>query len=477
MQKSKLIKLLKSLNEEELKRLGRFIRSPFYGYNPNITLLYEYVRKYYPELNSSKLNREKVFAKLFPEEQFSWNKLKKLMTALSQLVEEFLITMELEQNDFQKRKWLNKALGRRQVYDAFDRGTTHLLEELEEGSNRNMDFFKEQLELLSDRYFHPKFNPYDKKDLSMERMGECLDSYFGLAKMRLGTEIMVRNRILGRNVEQRFLDSLRKEREKGWLSNNPTYELYQHLHSILEEAEGGDFENLNQLFFEKVHSLQRIDQQVLFFHSLNYIIRKVNQGNAEFSSKALEWYKLGLNQELLIEQGRMSETTFGNIVIFGCREKQFDWTKAFIEDWKQYLDPEILEDAFAFNMASWYFYQNEFEDTVSFLMSHSFSIPYQLKVRLTEIRAFFEQFLKDDSYYEVLIAKIQAFENFIKRNTFFSKNNLEPYLNCIRIIEKLTNKISKRERKHKIIEWLENKTRSRRVITKNWLFEKANSLK
>ena len=67
---TKALKLLQALDQEEFLRLGKFLRSPFYNYNKTIVALYEHLKKYYPALDSNKLEKEKVWAKLYPGKAF-----------------------------------------------------------------------------------------------------------------------------------------------------------------------------------------------------------------------------------------------------------------------------------------------------------------------------------------------------------------------------------------------------------------------
>ncbi len=471
MRKSKLFTLLSLLSEEEYKRFGRFIRSPYYGYNPHLSPLYKYISKYFPNLDSTKLNRELVFKKIFVGEAFDWNKLRKLMSALTQLTEEFLIVLELEKTPFQKRKWLAQALSNRGEFVMFDKETKHLLHKLEERPHRDINYFQERTDLLSRRYFHPEYKRYDKEDLTMQELTESLDSYFGLAKMRYGLEIKNRNKLFSINIEERFILALKQETQNGLLSKIPIFKIYSLLHSAISSQEEEEILAFEKDFFQNSMYLPRIDAQVIFFNGLNFFIRKLNQGSVNYYRKILNWYKLGLDRDLIIEKNIISETTYANIVVIACKEKEFNWADDFIEEYQSFLHPEIQEDVFLLNKCILSFYQDKFEEITFFISSHSFSPRFLPKIRLLEIQAIFGQYLTDSSYFEVLIAKIKAFDIFIKRTNVLSSESSKPYHKSIKLIESVANKLIKKEKKEAIILWLNDKGRNKDSNIKNWILE------
>jgi len=71
MQNSKLITLLKALSPEEFRQFYRYIRTPFFTKSADLLKLYEAIRKHYPDFNSPKLEKERLFKHLYPKETFN----------------------------------------------------------------------------------------------------------------------------------------------------------------------------------------------------------------------------------------------------------------------------------------------------------------------------------------------------------------------------------------------------------------------
>ena len=79
MQHSKLIALLKTCNRKELRKLDKFVDSPYFNTNRNVVAFYRYVQQFAPKFESKQLERKAVFSALFPNEAYKEKRLHKLM--------------------------------------------------------------------------------------------------------------------------------------------------------------------------------------------------------------------------------------------------------------------------------------------------------------------------------------------------------------------------------------------------------------
>ena len=472
MHRSKLIRLIKILDPDEFRLFYKFVRSIFYQNNQNLVNLYKYLRKYYPDFPPSKINKEKVFQHLFPGRPYSNDTLASLMSKLTRLVEEYLLILDLQDDAFERKKRLIRIYGKRNQFDFFEKGTKELLKELEQESLQN---HQERIALYKNLYFHPLHNKYSLEDESLEHLMDNLDHYFTLSKMRYGVALKNKQKILSKPYDLKFMEILTKEQELGSSVPPVFFELYRYTFALLEENTTSDFYKFEQLFFAQAKTLDLEDQMLLYLSGLNYINRQVNNGHSAFSSIAFKWYKYGLSNDLLIKNNNIDQVTFGNIVVYGCREKQFDWTKSFISTYESYLDPEIKTDIVNYNLAWLHISMKEFHQALSILTNYPFKEKDQAKTRLNIIRAMFELFLTDERYYSLLTANIHSFEVFISRNTFFKKSTLKPYLNGIRIIRGLATRIQKKEEMQTIRTWFLHQIQSKQeIIARSWLSEKVN---
>ena len=479
MQKSKLIKLLKTLNKEEFDRLSLFLKSPFHNTNPNITKLYGYIKKYQSDLNSPKLERTKVYSKIFPYKNFDANKMRKLMSAFTQCLQHYLVELELERENFQKRKWLVKALGHRNAFDLFEKETKILLGELENLPYRDIHVYEKSLWLKHDYYFHPLTDKHHEPKIGIEDVMDDLDRFFVLAKLQFGSEMKNRERIYSKKYPIRLLE---ESIEIGDVFNkeNPVFLFYKNIFELYDpEKSKSAYENGKQLLTKHLKEISKDDQINILVSLRNYIIQKINSGLVSHFKDLLEIYKLGLELHIIINNNKIKEADFTNIVHAGCMQKEFDWTEKFINDYEKNLDKSVREDAKILALAILYFHSKNYDEAMNKLGQHQFVHPlYQLTTKTFLMRLWFEKFYENNDYYDFLLAQLDAFEKYIRRNTSISTFKKEENLNLILAIKKMANYIYQKKSAKEIIEKMKLfLADEKRIIAIRWIEEKLNQLK
>ncbi|MEM9822166.1 MAG: hypothetical protein AAF985_13880, partial [Bacteroidota bacterium] len=98
MKNSKLEKSLALLDKSELKALAQWLKSPWCNSNKKVEQLFRYMRPHYPDFSSPLLQREKLFAKLYPDKTFNDRWMRNLQAELNKQIEQFLLHQELEQS-------------------------------------------------------------------------------------------------------------------------------------------------------------------------------------------------------------------------------------------------------------------------------------------------------------------------------------------------------------------------------------------
>ena len=102
MIKSSLIEAFKTFSPKEIKEFAEFVSSPFFNKNINVIKLFELIRKNYPEFESAKIEKEKIFSKLFPGKPYKDSTLRLLMYYLYELVEKFLAYNRFNNDKFRQ---------------------------------------------------------------------------------------------------------------------------------------------------------------------------------------------------------------------------------------------------------------------------------------------------------------------------------------------------------------------------------------
>ena len=473
----KLIKILQSLDDGEFKRLKRALSSPYFATNQRLLTLYDYLKKQHPNYEEGKLQKEKLFKKLYPKKPFNDGVLRVLIREFTSVVEDFIMMERLRSDKLKRKKMLVKEYGQRNLYDYFKKGTQEILIEQDGDFIKDMEYYNECIELYQDYCFHPLTNNYDARDDSLDNLMDSLDAYFVLAKYRFALILRNRNTIIKRKAENRFFDMVRESEDDFFIENKliGLYELLNKLHNTNDEKY---FYELRDMFFPIINKIKRTDCRIIFFMGLNFCTRQTNSGNSEYHLETFDWYDKGLKNNLLMENEKMSDVTFNNIVNSACYKKDFVWVENFMNIYSKYLNKDIREDALNYAKSTLFIVQKDFLQAMHILTTHNYSIGYQLRTRLASIKAAFEQALIDPNYFNILQSYIEASTKYIQRNTFFSESKTLPIKNYIKITESLAKKIWSNEKKGKISNWLQKKLDTEeKVIFKSWLQEKVENLK
>lgn len=474
MQNTKLLQLLKTLDKTEFRRLFQFIQSPYFNRNEAIVDLYQYLRKYYPLFESPNLEKEKVFQKLFPGQTFNLNKMRKLMSGLTKLVEAYLLTLEFQEDGYERKKWLADIYLQRSLMPFFQKSMQELTIELDDLPTRNRAYYQEIFHLNQQLFFlSPTARQTDGRQL-LEQAMEGLDSFYLLAKLQLIAEMRTRENILAEQYEIRFLEEIVRTSRRSFASKNLLYLIYLNIIDLHENVNGTTaFSVALALFKKTISTIKRDEQQTILNHLLNHCIRLINQGETAYKKDLFELYKLRIEYDLLLENNQITDLTFSNIVSIGASMKAFDWTKNFIDKFAGYLKEDIREDIRALSLALLHFNKKDYEQAENALLGHNFSNLFNLlKSRCLIIRTYYEHFLIDDSYYIFLLDQCNAFEKSIRRNKKIAKSKKLAYLNFIRFTKKLAQQIMVQEENNDLAKELNDQ---KVILYKDWLLQKVEA--
>lgn len=479
MQSTKIVKLLIILTPTEFRRFRKFLQSPFHTTNTNLLPLYEEFSKYHPDFTSPRLSRERIFEKAFPKTSFSAVRYNKLTYELTLLVEDYLLHLEIHRDDFRRRRMLNTIYGKRNQYEFFKKETKALLVDLEAIPFRDFEYYKAQSELNYEYYFHVLTPKHTLKDTAISELTTSIDRKLVLEKLRIASELKSRERTLATKYDIRFLEEILDENDAGFMEDNLSVGLFRLLFQLFEQDRQLEaFNRLKEGYSKAIQRLRNEDQSLFFVNLINFAAQQINSGDTAFYKEALDLYKLALEVDLLIESERMHEAIFANIVIMGCHEGEFIWVEKFIDNYQKYLDETIKPDVVTHSRGLWYFYQNDFHNAYDQFFNYNFSHVWQPSARNNLIRTLYELFLLDESYFDVLMAQMEAFERFLNRSKVLNDFTKTAYLNFIFVIKNLTNGIYIQKDRVQLEESISKLIQAKKsIVAKGWLKKKLEELK
>ncbi|MEZ4851210.1 MAG: hypothetical protein R3B93_21870 [Bacteroidia bacterium] len=480
MKDSKLLQLFRTVKQEELRWLAKWVRSPYFNVNKQVVKLFDYLRKYGSDYHSPKLEKEKVFAHIFPGKPFDDNKLRYIMFCLTEQIEEFLMFELLKKDTFQRQRLLYSALGERDLYELFDRKKTEITEQLENDAFKDEYYYLAKWRLEHDHFFHPQTYRYKNASVYLQEMMQNLDAFFMLAKIRYSTELRNRENIFSEEHEIPFVEETKEMASTHPIfGENVIFKVYTDILRLMEDLENeAVYQRLEENVTHNLDLFRPTDQASLIRYMINTTNQLYNKGKSEYIDKQFRLYKIGVEKELFLHEGKLPDSTFLNIIVTASMVGEFEWIEKFIAQLAPALLEEKQADAISLGTAYWYFGKNEFKSSLQLLQKiESSDLQYLLRIKSLSIRCYFELFLTDDTYYELVTYESRAFEKFLRRNELLSEKRVQGYLKFLSIILKLASLKTHYKANEKNLKQLRDKLeKEHTLIARQWLREKIRQI-
>ena len=237
MQNSKLIQILKTFTNKELKAFERYINSTFFNVNEQVCYLLNILNAFHPAYPEEKITSEKVFKKLFAGDKFNEQKLRYVMTGLTKLAEDFIAYNEYDTQAMNKKHLLIKSLHKRNLDKYFT-------QQLEDGSNlqelhpyRDSHFYENQVMLEEISYGFTSAKNNRAIDSSLQSFADNLDIHYLSKKLKFSCEIINRQNVLSVEYKLPFLDNTIEFLKKHSYEHIPAIAIYFQILLTLREGE------------------------------------------------------------------------------------------------------------------------------------------------------------------------------------------------------------------------------------------------
>ncbi|MCC6724376.1 MAG: hypothetical protein IT258_07685 [Saprospiraceae bacterium] len=477
MQASKIIKMYKSLTTEEWKYLRWFVQSNFFNTDPNLLRFYEALAKHHPGFESKSLTKENLYHKVFAGQAYHDGKWRNLLSKMAKVMEDYFIWLELEHEPTARQKLLTQAFGRRNLYEQYEKSINALSDKLEEQCEYSVEALQERAQINLQYYHHPQTNKVQHLGRLQGAMDD-LDHYYFSEKLRLASDLKVFENMVAGAEPIRLKTEIQVLVGDGKLRNFLYLKMYDRVLGQLEQDTGLEkFQETLAFFSGIAGKLSEGDRQFGLLHLLNFAINQANKGEGEYYSEVLKLYKLGLEQKVLVQDEKMSDSTFINIVTTGSRLKEFDWTNQFIRVYESNLPPNSRAETRTLSLGIWHFHQSEYSQAIDLLLNYSFQdFKNVLSSKNLLLRCYFELFLYDGTYYPLFISFSNAFDKFVKREKQLALNRKVWYKNLLSSLLIITRHKHESTWNQDIAVKIKHEISSKPMYLKAWILERIESL-
>jgi hypothetical protein len=468
MKNPQFLELYLTLNRRQKQHFTKYLDSPYFNTNaklvPGLDKIDEYSALSLQDLKA------KLFQYLFPTQSFSDVKLRLFFSELYRHLKNFLFVDELQQAGFEKDLSFIRYLRKSKQINLFENQASSLRNKLQKQKEWNPEKYEIRyrldMELLSYESFKNRFSYFDFRESS-----EILDISSMIKRLRIYLEQLSHESIGATSLEYPMIEAwLNYAESKNW-SQYPEIQIYLLAIKMYQNpADDQIFQNYMTMIRQYEGDFDFERGREIYLTALNYCIRKINQNNTSYFTKALDLFQHCVKHGWLLDYGVMSSLTYKNIIALCIRMNDLELAIRLLEDYKNLVNPKERNTIYHFNLAKIYKEQGEYSKALYLLNTSVFRDPLiELNARVEMIKIYYE--IHED---ELMHNQIQATKNLIKRSKKLGYHR-EYYSNFLLHASRLfTIKQMQRQEKEK---WMFEIKADNRLIDKNWLYSMVDKIK
>lgn len=478
---NKLTKLLSTLSRKEFTRFREFVHSPYFNKHKEVKALLNYFDRIYPKFDERNCHRRKIFKKIFPGEAHDQSKLAIVFTYTQRLMEEFLVSERVKEDKYLKNRLLLKDLRQRKQFKLYESRLGKTQKGLEYHGIRDSSIHQKEYELaVESDYFYTTIRRKGK-DFSLDQQLRSLDHYYLAEKLKSAVEIQIRRKIL----KQDYINPMMKpvlgavEEYHHLYREIPAIDLYYRIYLMVTQQETLYYFDALETLQAKERYFPKEELATIYNYFQNYCIGQINSNNPAFLKEIFLLYQLQLQQELIIDEGYLSDLHYKNIVTTGIRLQELEWVKNFIEEYRQSLRPAVRENAYSFNLASYYHAVGKYDEVLALLQEVAYSdFRYNLGAKALLLRTFYEQ-----RSFEALYSLVDSSLQFLHRKQHLADALKTGYSNLFRLTRRVAHlhgnwpywSTEKRQREMSRLE--DEIEEAKAIFNKAWLVQQLQKLK
>ena len=446
-----ILSVLKTFNTKEWKALTKFIHSGLYPLPADAEKLLEFLKKRIEEKTINNLNINQVIQAILTNkrkknlgsnEEFSLKKkVHKLTWHLMQVLQKFLIHIELEKDDFTQNQLLLNSFTERKLTSLYEKKYKGSIKKNEKEEIKDQHYYLRNYSIHEHLYFNQYYSRFSINIPIQKELIDNLEHFYYMNKLRLGIEMyFLRNW----ENEEFFISGLDEAIAYG--EKNPTYhfDMYNSILKLIisKQLKKDQFQTILNKFKEGLYLWNHRGKRLLVQYMSNYLIPYVNQSNKVAMQLQIDLFEIGFDNSILLDSNNtITNIAFINFFVLRVKLGHYDKARQFLINYEQYLKRLSRKDILNYCNAYLAMSKEEFENAIGFLHDTiKKSEDLDLISRTLRVRCLYELTLRDDSYYPPLVSQLNRFERFFIKNKVISKNRKEAYLNLIGAL-KLLNKI------------------------------------
>jgi len=474
---SKLIGLLRNCDSIELKRFEKYMSSPYFNTNEANLKIITILRKAAPEFKAKKINREKIFASIYPNKAYSDKSMSNLMSEVVKHLENFWAFEKFNKNKISRKISLAKNYYEHNIEHIGEQLLDDAVKDLQKIKPHATELYERQLDINTIKHEIIEAKEQRNVEPNLQAIHDQLDSYFIVSKLKYYYKCLNFTGLTDHKYDINMKKSVMDQAESEKYAEHDAIQIYYHaVKTLLSFENDENFIELKRLLIKNSSNYAPDEVQDMIRTARNFAIRRLNRGESTYAVEALDLYKLELSEGLLYDQDSISDVPTRNIVLLAKMAKETEWALSFLTKYKRFISKET----FTFCKASVKFGRSEYEEVLDLLGKTSFSDPLlNLSVRALNLQTHFEKFIQNKENYKYednLEDYIASFNKHLKVHTGELTARVLFYQNLLDYVSELFEMLKKDKiNKSALKKMKDSVNEKKQVAQKLWLIEKIES--
>ncbi len=474
---TKLFTLINTFSKKEIKEFGLYVSSPFFTSGKNyptekLIQLVNIIIDTYPDLESGRLERKKIYMNLYGNKQYNDNTIRNLFSDLKELAEGYLKECRAKVNEYEQEHYLLIELFNRKLDKEFSKQLKNCYKMLD-GRELNAEYFYDRFRTTD---YLSYFNGRKQKMNNIEVQDTYYDfNIFYILRVLQQFIVMINmGNLMKYNFKIPMYNEVMNHLEKNIddYVKIPRIIIYYNLIRMLSLKEEKYFYELKNQLIKLESSLDIIDRNNIYICLGNYCLEKIIKGNFKYHREKFNVDKAYLKSGLIYGKHFFHLNLFMGMSMNALDLGEYEWTEDFINKNITHVAPEIQAFAKHYITAELNYRKNYFDEALNYLAVIKIENPYNKQlIRNLRLKIYF-----DTGYFNEALSLTETslkFLSALNENDFKGRDDFMLFIKYYQALLKIQLKTlsAKQEKEGKS---LLNKelSKERYFRNKNWLKEK-----
>lgn len=452
----KVIEILKTFSEKELKEFNTFLASPFFNESRKLKCLFTELIEFYPGFDPEEMSEEKLSRKISPELEYNKSTMKTLFFELANSAEEFLKISNFRSKQLKTEDYLREEYFKRKLYKYVEQNSEKTIMQLDAEKDYSLDYYLDRFKVITDKCNLIKANKLHYNQDYINSFMKFLNERAKILTHLITSELLIQNNMvhtLKKNYEisdddnfiyklfnkidiEELLKFIIKESDDS--VGSVIFELQLANYRALSDFDNEDhYHKFKKLLVGNIHKLSKDEVYSYIIMLIKYCHYKPVQNKSGFDFKkelfsiykfilSKKLYEIGVHNYFPIELYRL-------VLKLGLEMGKFSWTLNFIRKYNPMLNSDVRKNMYNYSLAEYYFHKKRFDKAMRYF--HKIELNHfvlRVDIKNLMLMTYYELDL-----FENALSLIDSYKHFLSNTIVLSDIEKNKCRNFITVVQNM----------------------------------------